>query len=868
MKAFLMYGDLIMSIFKPGRVFVFFVVFTLIFALAAPAMVYADDGTPTPTPIGTEGVDSTEPTVLTATALAADATETATPAPTEVDLSTPAVTDQPTEAASETPAATEVVDALATADEKDVVVQVLDANGQPVSLVTPQAVTTLSNPDPYIDRGGIRYGFTAADCDPIASGDQPCDHPVQAAIDFAQDGETVYIGPGTYVEQLRITGRSSLTLTVATDLGSGDAVIQTPNTMKNPLMVNGVSRYGVIEISNSSNITINGLVIDGNGNVKYYDKFDGIAMLNSSGTISNNTIKGMHDSPMGGTQHGVGIYVYNNDSTARIVNIDHNNVTDFQKNGMALSGNGLTVNVTNNTVTGQETDKIAQNGIQVSYGATGTVSNNIVSQLIFNNPSNPWNHGAAGILVYQSGSGLVVANNTVTNSDYAIAFETGNNATISGNTLTNSLYGIELYDGTALIQNNEIANNTYGIFVEDGSTAVIDKNNINSNQIGIYNQSGTYSGDGYNTTITSNTIHNNTTAGILNHIGTISGSHTLLAADNSIVGNGAGFIEEKEGQVGGVSNLNDNWWGCNTGPNQTGCDSSVLTPTSYLMTGLNVSPSTIYTYGANTQATLTSFLYSSVDPSQTAITSSLIPWYTPLLKVLSTTDGGHLISDQYQAGGSAGQAQVSLSLDNAVVSALITVINNTPLEPPTPIIPVIPGGGSGTMIIPVTGAEMADLSCAVPSVLLLTNQDKVIFNGVLCGFKANLQPVDLKALPAPVSISDTVLKGMTVTIQNKDGAAQSLVPLGANETLSYLVPDEQKNNKFAVLYWDKTLKNGAGDWVELPLRPTDGTDFKVQPLHANDERTILNGVGIVKRGTEQRVEVVLNFPGTFLLVTQ
>ena len=55
---------------------------------------------------------------------------------------------------------------------------------------------------------------------------------------------------------------------------------------------------------------------------------------------------------------------------------------------MALSGSGMTVNVHDCTVVGAgSTGLIAQNGIQVGFGAGGTVSNCAISNMSYTNPN-------------------------------------------------------------------------------------------------------------------------------------------------------------------------------------------------------------------------------------------------------------------------------------------------------------------------------------------------------------------------------------------------------------------------------------------------------------------------------------------------
>ena len=74
-------------------------------------------------------------------------------------------------------------------------------------------------------------------------------------------------------------------------------------------------------------------------------------------------------------------------------------ITGYQKGGVVVSGHGAAVTVANNIVTGAGPVKfIAQNGIQVSYGATALVTGNTVS----GNAYTPRAWVACGLLWYQA----------------------------------------------------------------------------------------------------------------------------------------------------------------------------------------------------------------------------------------------------------------------------------------------------------------------------------------------------------------------------------------------------------------------------------------------------------------------------------
>jgi hypothetical protein len=122
--------------------------------------------------------------------------------------------------------------------------------------------------------------------------------------------------------------------------------------------------------------------------------------------ITNSSIHNIGEVPFNGTQHGNAV-LYINGATGTI---SGSTVSRYQKNGITVSGkaaDGLhaglvktSVSVLNKTVTGEgHINYIAQNGIQVSYGATALVRGNTVSA----NWYTPTGVTACGVLLYQAG---------------------------------------------------------------------------------------------------------------------------------------------------------------------------------------------------------------------------------------------------------------------------------------------------------------------------------------------------------------------------------------------------------------------------------------------------------------------------------
>ena len=160
--------------------------------------------------------------------------------------------------------------------------------------------------------------------------------------------------------------------------------------------------------------SVNGATVE---NANYY------GVLVSDGAdadVLNSTITHIHNQPtLDGSQHGVGIAYRVNPFTGLAASgtAAGNTVTDYQKDGILANGGGVSATITGNTVTGiGPTRVIAQNGIQVSRGATGTVTGNSINGNIYTqNPAcAPAGVGscvgvvATGILFFEAGGSTSV----------------------------------------------------------------------------------------------------------------------------------------------------------------------------------------------------------------------------------------------------------------------------------------------------------------------------------------------------------------------------------------------------------------------------------------------------------------------------
>jgi hypothetical protein len=290
---------------------------------------------------------------------------------------------------------------------------------------------------------------------------------IQAAVNAASNGDTIHVGPGTYVEQIFITNKELAIL------GDG-AVIEAPAILV--AMSSGPTFQKPVVGVAGGDVTIDGFTVDGKATGAANNNLIGVYFLNASGMLSNCVVKNTRHNPLNGVQGGLGVLARNYTSGTKTLRILNNHVFGFQKNGITtnnLTGvpADLNVSINGNLVEGKGASlEIAQNGIQV-WAATGEVKRNKVKDIEWTGPT--W--VATGILAFDTGS---------------MMFE--------GNEITNCQVGLYLTDsvGGAGPQNNHVVNNEvvrtvsfsnyfYGLYMAGGSTNKVVNNRFTDVDAGI-----------------------------------------------------------------------------------------------------------------------------------------------------------------------------------------------------------------------------------------------------------------------------------------------------------------------------------------------------------------------------------------------
>src|SRR6267143_2920642 len=313
---------------------------------------------------------------------------------------------------------------------------------------------------------------------------------IQDAVDAASPGDEIHICKGTYAEQVTI--RKPL------DIDADNGAVLMPSAMQanTKSLFDAAPIATALLVADTTGVSISGLIVDGanNGISACAPDLIGISFQNASGGLDHIAVRNFKlAASLNGCQSGTGIFVQSGNGGASSVEIDHCTVHDFQKNGITADEKGTVTIIRRNVVTGiGPTAGAAQNGVQIGFGAAGSILENVVT-------NNVWapctaiatcTAVATNILVTQSDN-VEVSGNTAGISQVDI-FVHGNNAAIERNeTFATIVFdGIRLQGDQSRVRQNHVLNGAEsGIFLSGNSNVVTD-NSITEATIGVLKETG------------------------------------------------------------------------------------------------------------------------------------------------------------------------------------------------------------------------------------------------------------------------------------------------------------------------------------------------------------------------------------------
>ncbi|MDY3552154.1 right-handed parallel beta-helix repeat-containing protein [Gemmata sp. JC717] len=352
---------------------------------------------------------------------------------------------------------------------------------------------------------------------------------IQAALNAAAartGADTVVVPAGTYTESVVINDTFGVTLRA-----SGNAIIKAPTTVTAPSDLAALGG-AVIDVY-SKNVTITGLTVNAAGS----DVSAGIRVIKGGdATIRNNTVTGVK--APADPAFGVGIQVGSRRVGAAGAGnavLEKNTITDYFAAGVLVDGASASATVTGNTIIGRRglNGGVTQYGVQMSFGAFGSVEDNRIS----GNDTGNAGQGSvsAGVFLYQVGAKdvLVDANRVFGNEDGILVQSSAggpSSIVLSGNKVyaNTGFAGITVIDSSdvSVLDNDVYSNDTSnGIALLESSQITVDGNTVYDNALadGIYVQGGSGNAisnnvsrnNGYNGIFldgsSGNTVTNNTT---------------------------------------------------------------------------------------------------------------------------------------------------------------------------------------------------------------------------------------------------------------------------------------------------------------------------------------------------------------------
>jgi hypothetical protein len=375
----------------------------------------------------------------------------------------------------------------------------------------------------------------------VCSKVQPCS--VTTAVATATPNTRILLSAGTYDAQLTIA-TSDLTIQ-----GKGAVVIEPTSVSANATKSDDTTPVdAVIAVApGTTGITIANVTIDGsqagfpacNGT-----SFSAVEFHDASGSVSH--VKVQHIVPAGGItgcQVGDAIYVASSDGSAS-VSMTNVAISTYNKNGITCKGAATTCTISSATVTGTPTSAIAQNGIQFSASAGGSIDKATVSNDTYLGDC----HCSSGILIYAAGT-VSVSNSKVKSSDNNIYVFQSAGFSLGTTSSTNSTFSdglaLDSVDGAVITGSTFSANAGNGIASYGGTNSVIQNVTTSKNALsGIYlDGTGSSSASASGNSVAFNTVKSNDGPGIWANTGADSNafqSNTMRHNAPDAQDNGAG----------------------------------------------------------------------------------------------------------------------------------------------------------------------------------------------------------------------------------------------------------------------------------------------------------------------------------------
>ena len=311
--------------------------------------------------------------------------------------------------------------------------------------------------------------------------------PIQAAVDNATAGDSVFVRNGNYAENVNVC-TAHLTL-----VGEGADVVT----------VTAAELYDHVFTVAADYVNISGFTVTRTttcyGYVGIYLNCADHCNISENIALNNG--------------YGIRLEYSSNNALA-------NNTANSNDHGIWLLCSS------NNMLTNNKAD--SNNGYGICLGSSSNNADSSNNTLANNNASG----NCDGIYLWHSSNNTLANNNADSNNYYGIWLQRSSNNTLANNNASNNGYGIHMWHSSnnLLANNNADSNNGYGIYLWNSSN----NNNILNNTVNSNNEHGIYVRNADNNNIFCNWVSNNTKQGFY----LTDGSTDNTIENNNIMSNG------------------------------------------------------------------------------------------------------------------------------------------------------------------------------------------------------------------------------------------------------------------------------------------------------------------------------------------
>ncbi len=233
---------------------------------------------------------------------------------------------------------------------------------------------------------------------------------IQAAVNAARRGDEIVVAPGVYREEVKFSeDKDNITLRAR---NPRLAVIEAPATL--------TGSQAIVSVEGADKVTVRGFTITGPAQQADGLLYGVVVFDGGSVALENNLITRIRNNPLSGTQLGIGVLVYG-DGRRTTATLEGNTISDYQKGGVLVYGPDADARIHENTIRGAgPTGLIAQNGVEVSTGASATLTDNSISGNVYTGTET----FGAGVLVTAADRVTVAGNRVFDNGSGIAVFDT------------------------------------------------------------------------------------------------------------------------------------------------------------------------------------------------------------------------------------------------------------------------------------------------------------------------------------------------------------------------------------------------------------------------------------------------------------